>query len=54
VDERRILVVEDEQTIADSVAARLRAEGFAVEIAADGPAGWRRSSAGTRSWSCWT
>jgi len=35
--ERRILVVEDEPTIAESVAARLRAEGFAVDIAADGP-----------------
>jgi DNA-binding response OmpR family regulator len=34
---RRVLVVEDERTIADSVAARLRAEGFAVEIAGDGP-----------------
>ena len=32
--ERRILVVEDERTIAESVAARLRAEGFAVELAA--------------------
>ncbi len=37
--ERRILVVEDERTIAESVAARLRAEGFAVEIAGTGPAG---------------
>ncbi len=36
--ERRVLVVEDEQTIAESVAARLRAEGFTVQIAADGPA----------------
>jgi DNA-binding response OmpR family regulator len=35
--ERRVLVVEDERTIADAVAARLRAEGFAVEIAGDGP-----------------
>jgi DNA-binding response OmpR family regulator len=35
---RRVLVVEDERTIAESVAARLRAEGFAVEIAGDGPA----------------
>ncbi|MEE6258339.1 response regulator transcription factor [Plantactinospora sonchi] len=35
--ERRILVVEDEHTIAESVAARLRAEGFLVEIARDGP-----------------
>ncbi|WP_091275807.1 response regulator transcription factor [Micromonospora haikouensis] len=35
--ERRILVVEDERTIAESVAARLRAEGFTVETAGDGP-----------------
>ena len=35
--QRRVLVVEDEPTIAESVAARLRAEGFAVEIAVDGP-----------------
>jgi DNA-binding response OmpR family regulator len=35
--ERRVLVVEDERTIAESLAARLRAEGFAVEIAGDGP-----------------
>src|SRR5690349_12428513 len=36
--ERRVLVVEDEPTIAASVAARLRAEGFAVDVAHDGPA----------------
>ncbi|MCX4469310.1 response regulator transcription factor [Micromonospora sp. NBC_01655] len=35
--ERRVLVVEDEGTIAESVATRLRAEGFTVEIAGDGP-----------------
>jgi DNA-binding response OmpR family regulator len=34
---RRVLVVEDERTIAEAVAARLRAEGFTVEIAGDGP-----------------
>jgi DNA-binding response OmpR family regulator len=34
---RRVLVVEDERTIAEAVAARLRAEGFAVETAGDGP-----------------
>jgi DNA-binding response OmpR family regulator len=34
-----ICVIEDEQVIAAAVAARLRAEGFAVEIAHDGPAG---------------
>jgi DNA-binding response OmpR family regulator len=37
MSERRILVVEDERAIAEAVAARLRAEGFAVEVAADGP-----------------
>jgi DNA-binding response OmpR family regulator len=36
---RSILVIEDEATIAQSVAARLRSEGFDVEIAVDGPAG---------------
>jgi DNA-binding response OmpR family regulator len=34
---RRVLVVEDERTIAEAVAVRLRAEGFTVEIAGDGP-----------------
>jgi DNA-binding response OmpR family regulator len=34
---RRVLVVEDDPTIAESVAARLRAEGFAVDLAHDGP-----------------
>jgi DNA-binding response OmpR family regulator len=36
---RTVLVIEDEPTIADAVAARLRSEGFAVELAADGPTG---------------
>ncbi|WP_232663036.1 response regulator transcription factor [Pseudonocardia sp. TRM90224] len=35
--QRRVLVVEDEPTIAASVAARLRAEGFLVDVAQDGP-----------------
>jgi DNA-binding response OmpR family regulator len=43
--QRRILVVEDERTIADSVAARLRAEGFDVDIAHDGPAAVARARA---------
>ena len=34
---RRVLVVEDEPTIAVSVAHRLRAEGYEVEVAGDGP-----------------
>ncbi|MEV6303841.1 response regulator transcription factor [Actinoplanes sp. NPDC051861] len=35
--ERRVLVVEDERAIADAVAVRLRAEGFLVHMAGDGP-----------------
>ena len=34
---RRVLVVDDEPTIAGSIAARLRAEGYAVDVAHDGP-----------------
>jgi DNA-binding response OmpR family regulator len=41
---RRILVVEDERTIAESVAARLRAEGFAVDVVHDGPGAVARAS----------
>ena len=37
--QRRIAVIEDEATIAAAVAARLRAEGFDVEIANDGIGG---------------
>jgi DNA-binding response OmpR family regulator len=33
------VVIEDEQPIAHAVAARLRSEGYEVEIAADGPSG---------------
>ena len=33
------MVIEDEPVIASSVAARLRQEGFEVEVAADGPSG---------------
>jgi DNA-binding response OmpR family regulator len=36
---RTILVIEDEASIAQAVATRLRSEGFTVSIAADGPAG---------------
>jgi DNA-binding response OmpR family regulator len=32
-------VIEDEEVIAAAVAARLRAEGYEVAVAADGPAG---------------
>jgi len=39
VTERVVVVVEDEETLASAIAARLRAEGFRVEVAADGPNG---------------
>jgi DNA-binding response OmpR family regulator len=39
MEQRRIAVIEDEAAIAGSVAARLRAEGFAVEVAEDGTSG---------------
>jgi len=42
---RRVLVVEDEPTIAESVAARLRAEGFQVDLAHDGPTAVERAAA---------
>ncbi len=34
-----VVVIEDEAPIADAVAARLRSEGFEVEVAGDGPSG---------------
>jgi DNA-binding response OmpR family regulator len=39
---RTILVVEDEESIAEAVATRLRSEGFSVTIAGDGPSGVER------------
>jgi DNA-binding response OmpR family regulator len=36
-----ILVVEDEPTLGEAIAARLRAEGFATHLAGDGPAAVR-------------
>ena len=36
--QRRVLVVEDDPTIVEAISARLRAEGFLVQTAADGPA----------------
>ena len=43
----RILVVEDEANIADYLVAGLREEGYTVEHAADGDAGWRHLQAGS-------
>ena len=43
---RRVLVVEDERVINEAVADRLRAEGFAVDQAYDGPGAVDRYTAG--------
>jgi DNA-binding response OmpR family regulator len=40
---QRVLVVEDEPSIAAQVAARLRAEGFVVDVAHDGPSAVARA-----------
>jgi DNA-binding response OmpR family regulator len=37
--QRRVAIIEDEASIAASIEARLRSEGFDVETAADGPGG---------------
>lgn len=42
----RILVIEDDKTIANSVTYRLRQEGFEAEAAYDGPSGLEKFSAG--------
>jgi CheY-like chemotaxis protein len=49
-DRRRVLVVDDERTIAEPIAARLRAEGFAVDACHDGPSAVQaaRTGAGPR------
>jgi DNA-binding response OmpR family regulator len=44
VGSKLVLVVEDEPTIAASVAARLRAEGFRVDVAHDGPSAVARAA----------
>jgi len=40
----RVLVVEDEQTLADAVARGLRREGMAVDVAYDGDSGHEKSA----------
>src|SRR5262245_29924696 len=43
----RILVIEDEEEIADYLVRGLREEGFAVERAADGDSAWHALRTGT-------
>jgi PleD family two-component response regulator len=50
----QVLVVEDEPTLADAVAARLRAEGFDVDVAGDGVSAVTRRPSGSPHSSCST
>ena len=43
---RRVLVVEDERTINDALAQRMRAEGYDVEQAFDGPSAVEMATTG--------
>jgi two-component system OmpR family response regulator len=40
----RLLLVEDEKKLSDLVARALRAESYAVDVAEDGPGGWKPTS----------
>jgi len=40
----RMLLIEDEQKVANVIARGLRAEHYAVDVAADGPRGWEMAS----------
>jgi DNA-binding response OmpR family regulator len=44
------IVLVDEETIAGAVAARLRAEGFTVEVAGDGPGASSSAAGSPRTW----
>lgn len=46
MEQRRVLVVDDEQPLAKVVGSYLRAEGFAVELAYDGPSAVQAARAG--------
>jgi two-component system response regulator RegX3 len=44
---RRILIIEDERPLAEAVQFSLAREGFEVDIALDGEAGWRKFKGGS-------
>ena len=51
---RRILVVDDEPGIRQSLSGVLEDEGYAVEAVESGEAAWRRCRAAVSNWCCWT
>lgn len=55
VDLLRVLVVDDEVPLAEVVASYLQRDGFAVDLAHDGPSAVRQARQHPPgSWSCWT
>ena len=50
----RVLVVEDDEAIADVLRRSLRAEGHEVQSAGDGVEALSRPSSSSRTWSSWT
>ena len=49
-----VLIVEDEESLADPLAFLLRKEGFEATVVADGPSPWPNSSVPVPTSSCWT
>ena len=49
-----VLIVDDEERFAASVVQGLKAEGFAVDVAHDGPVGLAMAAATNTTPSCWT
>ena len=51
----RILVIDDEADIRESLETLLDMEGYAVELAVDGTEGLRKlEQSAVTTWSCWT
>ena len=50
----RVLVTEDDEVLATAVAAGLRREGMAVDVALDGGRPWSTWRSTAMTWWCWT
>jgi len=50
----RVLVVEDERLLADTVAEGLRRLAMAVDVCYDGTRRWSESGCTATTWWCWT
>jgi len=50
----RVLIVEDEESLADPLAYLLRKEGFHASVATDGPSALPSSTSPALTSCCWT